>query len=358
MKSVGIITLCGNSNFGNKLQNYAIIYSLKKMNIKVETIWIENEYKSNFIKQELKKYKRFFNDYFINGKRNKKFIKFNQYLNINKKIVYNNDMKKKCNKYDYLLVGSDQVWNPSLFDNNSIFLLEDINVKKSSISASFGIEQIPKERIKDYQKNLEDFDYISVREDTGKRIVEDLTGRKDVEVLIDPTMLLTDKEWDEISIKPKQLDEQGIKKYILNYFLGNLSEARKKEINRIAKENNCSIINILDKDDPFYRSGPCEFLYLEKNAFLICTDSFHSCVFSILYNKPFIVFEREGSKNSMSTRIDTLINKFKLKNRKFNNSITKDNLNHDYTDAYAILQKEREKANKFIKKSLEIVDEN
>ena len=105
-------------------------------------------------------------------------------------------------------------------------------------------------------------------------------------------------------------------KYILNYFLGNLSPKRRKEIERVAKENNCEIINILDKNDPLYVSGPSEFLYLEKNAFLICTDSFHSSVFAILYNRPFVVFDREekGIEN-MGSRIDTLINKFKMNNR-------------------------------------------
>ena len=112
---------------------------------------------------------------------------------------------------------------------------------------------------------------------------------------------------------------------------------------RIAKENGCEVINVLDKNSPFYQTGPSEFLYLEKNAFLICTDSFHSSVFSILFNRPFIVFNREDINKSMNSRIDTLINKFELKNRQFENRITKENLHQDYTKAYEILEKEREK---------------
>ncbi len=159
------------------------------------------------------------------------------------------------------------------------------------------------------------FKEISVREEAGKKIVEDLTGRKDVEVLVDPTMLLTAEEWDNVSNKPEQLKTD---KYILNYFLGELSEKRKNEIDRIAKENGCKIINMLDSNSPFYKTGPAEFLYLEKNAFLICTDSFHACVFSILYNRPFIVFEREDNNVSMNSRIDTLLNKFHLQDRRYN----------------------------------------
>ena len=93
---------------------------------------------------------------------------------------------------------------------------------------------------------------------------------------------------------------------------GELSKERKDEIERIAKENDCEIINILDKNSPFYVCGPSEFLYLEKHAFLICTDSFHSSVFAILYNRPFVIFDREDKEENMGSRLDTLINKFKF----------------------------------------------
>lgn len=224
--------------------------------------------------------------------------------------------------------------------------------QKISFSASFGINKLPNNLVEYAKKELLKFKAISVREDAGKKIVEDLTGRKDVQVLVDPTMLLTAEEWDKVSKKPEQLKTD---KYILNYFLGELSESRKKEIYRIAKENNCEVINILDKNSPFYQTGPSEFLYLEKNAFLICTDSFHSSVFAILYNRPFVVFNRE-QKNvaSMNSRLETLINKFNLKNREFKGKMTEENLNHDYTEAYKILKKEREKSKMFLEKALAI----
>ena len=190
---------------------------------------------------------------------------------------------------------------------------------------------------------------ISVREDRGKEIIQELTGRTDVEVLVDPTMLLNADEWDKVAKKPRELKND---KYILNYFLGELSEERNNEINRIAKENNCEVINILDKQSPFYQTGPSEFLYLEKNAFLICTDSFHSSVFAILYNRPFIIFDREDKEVKMNSRIETLISKFKLVNRNYNGKITQENLEHDYTEAYKILEKEREKSNRFLEKCL------
>ena len=88
---------------------------------------------------------------------------------------------------------------------------------------------------------------------------------------------------------------------------------------------------------------------------MICTDSFHSSVFAILYNRPFIVFDRDDKSKDMSSRIDTLISKFKLKNRKYNGKeIIEENINHDYTEAYEILKNEREKSFNFIKNALDI----
>lgn len=86
---------------------------------------------------------------------------------------------------------------------------------------------------------------------------------------------------------------------------------------------------------------------------LICTDSFHSSVFAIIFNRPFIVFDRDDHNEKMNSRIDTLLSKFNLNNRKFSGNITNSLLQSDYTEAYEIL-KEQEKSITFLKKSLNI----
>lgn len=341
MKKVGIITLNGNTNFGNRLQNYALQTVIKKNNCSVDTIWFCN-YKIYF-KEKLKKIVF----YFIN-KRQYNFIYFSRKY-IKTKYYFSN---KISNKYDKFVVGSDQVWNYNYLSFNFDYLLSFSPKEKNiAYSASFGVDNIVTNYKNIFIKGLNNIKYISVREDRGKKIVEELTGRKDIEVLIDPTMLLTKNEWEKVSKKPKMLKN---KKYILNYFLGELSSERKKEIEKIAKENNCEIINILDKESPFYICGPSEFLYLEKNAFLICTDSFHSSVFAILFNRPFVVFDREDKEESMNSRIDTLLNKFELNNRRYNGKITNELLKNDYNKVYNILEIERKKANTFLKNVLDI----
>jgi len=353
MKNVAIVTCIGKSNFGNRLQNYALQKVIEDLGYNVETLEnisylndvvnYEGNYK-DYLEYKVEKEKRDYSNRF-------RIAYFEEF---DKNVKFKEGMVTALNivdtDYDYYVVGSDQVWNPHHGKLKDLDLLVGIpDSKRISYAASIGIDELP-ESVKDKAKaEWLKFKAISVREDKGKDIIEELTGRSDVQVNLDPTMLLTSEEWGKLSKRPKQLKTD---KYILNYFLGELSEQRKNEIERIAKENDCEIINILDKNGEFYETGPSEFLYLEQNAFLICTDSFHSSVFSILFNRPFIVFNREDINKSMNSRIDTLINTFKLTSRNYEGKITEDNLNHDYSEAFKILDNKRMEAKEYLRNSL------
>lgn len=346
---IGIVTINDNSNYGNRLQNYATQKMLNNLNI--DAVSLRNDPCTNTKdKYILRKIKNIFNKgtYSCYEERKRCFEEFNKNLNLSKNKI---NPYYKAKGYDYFITGSDQVWNPNFGRLREVDLLSFAKPEQRiAFSASFGIDKLPEECKGKTKEELRKFKAVSVREDKGKEIVEELTGRKDVQVLVDPTMLLTAEEWNKVSKKPKQLKTD---RYILNYFLGTLSEKREKEIERIAKDNNCEIINILDKDSPFYQTGPSEFLYLEKNAFLICTDSFHSCVFSILFKRPFIVFDREDSLVKMNSRLETLLNKFRLKNRWFKDVIEKEQLKINYEETYRILEEERKKAKEFLENAIE-----
>ena len=353
MKKVAIITINDDYNCGNRLQNYAMQEVLEKHGVKAETIY--NQKGIYGIKYKIKKVKDYIKRLVKGDKENlrhNEFIKFNKLIDSSKYAIDVEHIPNNiAKKYDYFIAGSDQIWNYTFKRMTNIdFLTFAPNEKRNSVSASIGVNQIPEELKTYYKKNLEGFNKISVREEQAKDIIEELTGRKDVEVLVDPTMMLTMDEWKKISKKPKEFKEN--EKYILNYFLGNLSEERKAEIQRVANEKKCKIINLLDKNDKFYISGPSEYLYLIEHAFLVCTDSFHSCVFSILYNKPFIIFEREDKEKDMNSRIETLFNKFELSNRRFENKIQANQLECDYNKTYEILEKERHKFNNFVERIL------
>lgn len=358
---IGVITIIDELNYGNRLQNYAVQKYLQDNNFEVQTINNINNIKPKlkikltarvrniFRKLKLKSERYIFRKNIENRKN--MFKKFNdKYINKTDFIITPTNVDNKLNEqYDFFVIGSDQVWNP-FWRLTKIDLLEfaDEN-KRVAFSASFGVNQIPDEKKKEVSEELKKFKNISVREDKGKEIVQKLTGREDVEVLIDPTMLLTKEQWENVIERPKHLKN---KKYILNYFLGDIPNKIERKINKIAKEYNCEIINILDKKSDYFETGPSEFLYLEKNAFLICTDSFHSCVFAILFDRPFIVFDRENSIANMNSRTETLLKKFNLQDKKYKGNITKDDLKHDYSKSYEILEKERDKSLNFIKKAL------
>lgn len=346
MKKAGIITLSGEYNFGNRLQNYAVQQVLQKYHLNVETIKYLglNEYKPPI----------------ENGKdkeRLKKFREFNQQIKFADQILYKEcDVPKNfSDNYDYIVMGSDQIWNftfDKIFSDKALGAFAPKN-KKISFSASFGVSYVPEKNSELYdmcKKYLNDIKSISVREDAGKEIVKELTGREDVQVLIDPTMMLDSQEWEKVMKKPRK---QIKGKFILKSFLGSFSDSAWQELKRIADENECEIIDISDKKSPFYNVGPAEFLYLEKNAFLVATDSFHSCVFATLFSTPFIVFKREDNQlESMHSRIETLLGKFGMENRIFNEKIEEELLHCDFEKVYEILEEERKKVNTFLENAL------
>lgn len=345
MKKVGIITIYDENNYGNRLQNYAVQEILKDMNFDVETIKNINLVNGeNYLKRAEK----------VMPQRREKFLKFNsENMKHTQDVVFHHEIDEKFHEnYDYFIIGSDQIWNYNFKDrfSNAVFADFAPMEKRISLSASFGISEVPKESYNLYN-GLIGMKAISVRENAGKNIVKDITGREDAVVLIDPTMMLSAEKWTTVMKKPEQLTS---KKYILKYFLGNFSEEKQKVVEKFAYDNDCEIIDILDEKS-FYATGPSEFLYLIKNAFLVITDSFHSCVFSIIFNRPFLIFDRDQERmRNMYSRIETLLQKFELNNRKFEGVIDDSHINVDYSHVDNILFKEQQKVKEFLINALNV----
>ena len=222
--------------------------------------------------------------------------------------------------------------------------------KRISVAASFGRNDIPKEHYLHIQKQIKNMTHVSVREKTAAELVYSMTGKK-VDVLIDPTLMINTEEWEGILVKP---EETVPEKYILLYFLGGISEAVNKHVSCIAEKFNLKIVDLMNSD--LNSNGPAEFLYLIKNANIIMTDSFHACVFSFLFNRPFLVFNRNGEGNNMMSRIDTLLSTFDLKRKYIQNELPANIFECDYTSGLLVLEKEREKVDRFLKKALNCND--
>ena len=226
------------------------------------------------------------------------------------------------------------------------------NIKVVSYAASFGTDTIAEKKKRRYAKYLKRMEAISVREEKGKELAEYLTGRDDICVHIDPTLLLTAEEWLPLEKRPVLYKGE---RYILKYFLGEKNKEINRELEEYAKKHNLTIIDVISKDSPYYNIGPSEFLFLERNSDLIVTDSFHSCVFAIIYKRPFVVVERkENGFQSMGSRIDTLLNKFHLENRRYTGSDLGDiaHSSIDYSNMNKILEFERNESIQYLKKYL------
>ena len=339
MAKVGIVTLNGYFNYGNRLQNYALSKSIENMGHEVITIWDKDREKiiKDFIKKQLIWIPRF--------QRYRNFMAFSR--GYTREVLLS---RKK--KLDYIVIGSDQVWNPRYIKETPYLLYESENDEVViSYAASFGCSALPPSDVKNYKDHLMKYKAISVREKVGLEILSDM-GINNAISVIDPTLLLTRNEWDVIKVIPSALKHEG--RYILKYFLGNIPKEENNAIEFFASENNMTIIDLGDQKSNFFISGPSEFISLVENAELICTDSYHACIFSFIYDKPFIVFRRKGCSNYMYSRIESLLSVFHFSDREFNGiSITCDNYMHNYTESYILLDKERKIGLDFLQRNIE-----
>lgn len=353
MKKVCIITLYGNWNYGNKLQNYALQASIQKLGYEVTSL--KNKYQQTlFEKIKYKIYK------LRSGKSNISFKeRENNFKQFNKKYMIYTPYtvtytlsKKRQKEFDTFVIGSDQVWNYGDGTISKIMFGLFTNKEKNiSYAASFGVGEIPEKYIPMYKKGLNNIESISVREEKGKKIVKQILD-KNVPVVLDPTMLLEKKEWEKLEQKPNFLCEN----YIVTYFLGNLSFEKKQEIKNIALQNNLNVIELNNyqfKD--YFDIGPSEFLYLFHHAKLVFTDSFHACVFSIIYNRPFFVYERDENINSMNSRIENLLKIFEEEKRfiKTIQEYKEDIFECNYEKTNQKFNDLKQKSIEFLKESLE-----
>ena len=206
-------------------------------------------------------------------------------------------------------------------------------------------------RKKEFQKYLNHIRCLSCREIQGVEIIKNLTGRE-ARLVLDPTLLLSKTEWEKIAKKTKYVPDG---EYLLTYFLGSVTEEYDKRIKKIANKNRLKIYNIMDLSDmDKFSTNPSEFIYLIKNAKLICTDSFHGTIFSIIFNKPYIIFERNSSMENMNSRFESLNQILELPNRNYNKIKENEIFNIDYNKINKNIEKEKIKSIEYLKKSLDL----
>jgi len=394
-KKVAIITMFyGSTNYGGVLQAYALYTVVKSFGFQCEIIrYAQSIVKENLKSVVVKKYKgksisiktffevlgdccryvkmintyfslKIYKKYILNQKlklRMKAFSEFSR-KHLETSQIYTKDTIKNSNSvYDIFICGSDQIWNKG-FD--SAYFLDFVSNDKPKIAyaPSISANQLTKEQINYMQPLLEKFTALSVREIEPQEILNKVIY-KDVKWVLDPTILLSAEYWQSVS-SPYPINQP----YVLCYILG----SRKDNWNYISQLIKImdlpvvtlpfvagnTLVGISNGDIHIYDAGPSEFLDLIRNAEYIITDSFHGSVFSILFEKKFIILKRnfETTEVNADSRIATLLKLSGLENRMIHNNLNEDilliNENIDYGEVLPKIQAMRDESLQFLKNAL------
>ena len=352
-EKIAIITITRGTNFGNRLQNYALQAVLEDHSVRPHTIRTADAVGNSLFLSKLKRLLRLPKVIITASRRRCYFKCFDiKYITIAKRIRYRGLNEHAFrDEYDAFIAGSDQIWNPTFWFNSDFdFITFADPSKRYSYAASFGISDIPQKYREAYAERLSQMKEISVREESAKEIILKLTNRHAM-VHVDPTMLLPAERYSKIEQAPRHLPD----KYLLVYTLGVFSAEYKAFVAQVAKQKNLAVVELNESpDSAYYHIGPQHFLYMLHHAEYICTDSFHGCAFSIIFHKQFTVFLRLGSENTMNSRIDTLLSKMELEDRLWGKLSLDDSLKPIPYDAVEkCLEKERVKACDYLRKIIQ-----
>lgn len=372
-KNVCIVTWFSTSNYGTCLQSYSLYIVIGKLGFNT---YISRSYRypDTVIGGIKDIVKCLIPSNLICRRNNNKMYTGDSILKIKKILevgnVYNDvtpynfwGYRRLVDKMNIFVTGSDQLWNTRNYYDPFMFLSFARNKRRIAYGTSIGIKDFQESIKPQIKEFLSKYSFIGVREESAKKVVARLTGRDDIVNVLDPTFLLTKTEWDSFC-NSNNLDFSLPENYILCYFIGNNT----KYINDIYRiSHNMSIETIIqiessenrdfviDKASIYKDGGPREFVYLIKNASIICTDSYHALVFSIIYSKRFVVFKRFPDENpdSQNSRIYDLLYKFGLTETlsRLKNDYSGNN-EIDYNSLQEKLCIERNKSLSFLEKSL------
>jgi len=330
MCDVGILTFHCADNFGAMLQAYGLKEYLRKGDADVEIVryeppfmagrhwWIPYVPRNGFQGvlysvwhggiRNLKMGRKFFErKKHMNEFRKKYLIRKGQ-----KKILFAKQFENL--PYQYYIVGSDQIWNPSItLGLKEVYfgVFENRNKKKVlSYAASLGSVALPSEYDQEFSRLINCLDAVSVREGASIPYIRQFY-KKNICAVPDPVFLLSREEWIKLE---KQPDKTG---YIFVYmteknealinYVENLSKEKELLVVKIESEAKISGENVLID----YVSGPSEFLgYIHKAEYVV-TNSFHGIAFSIIYQKKFAAFQH----SSVGERIRSILSLHGLEDR-------------------------------------------
>lgn len=370
MEKIAILTWCNEGiNYGQVLQAYAMQRIVKKMGYEPLTIrYRKPSYEENvkfmrspIIKKGYETYRGFKKAGIESWKVKMKFNKFvYRYIKQSIPCYTKEEVEDEINKNNcsILLCGSDQIWNPIAFDPVYYLDFGSEDMFRIAYSPSIAEDNLTSQNRHIFEKMIDlinRIDYVSVREESGVQILNQLT-KKEIYHLLDPTFLISRRGWEHITSKRLIKGD-----YIFCYVIGDIKQHRDNLVYISRKYNTSNIVylslenNIASKFETFLSNvGPEDFLSLIKYAKAIYTDSFHGVAISINFNKEFYACKRfEISDYNKHSRINNILNVFSLQEHYIEETFQIKKCNPiDYNEINNIIGKERKKAFHFLKKAL------
>lgn len=333
---IAVLTLPLNSNYGGILQAYALQTVLERMGHHVtvfdhfqipqqQPLWRKPFalIRRTMLKYIFKKQLRVFQERY--EKKVRPLILRNM-LDFMERHLHRVTPKHYCDlrkdwNFDAVIVGSDQVWRkeyfPEKIENAFLDFVKDKQIQRISYAASFGLNVLDftQKEIINCGKLLRMFDAVSVRETSGIKICKERLGVEAQQVL-DPALLLKKEDYVQLIEEKMPTKSRGT----LMVSILDLTDKKQKMVGVIAKQ--CGLTPFHAVRDSIYaydaplnkRIMPSVESWLQsfRDAELVITDSFHACVFSIIFHKPFIAL---GNKARGMSRFVSLLSLFGLENR-------------------------------------------
>ncbi|EHH2567856.1 polysaccharide pyruvyl transferase family protein [Vibrio parahaemolyticus] len=320
---VAVITFPLINNYGGIIQAYALMETLKELGHEPTLINLKTEgYSKALAKFLIKKYVFFFSGKYKNAKLIKKSQSLQRFIHeaitpLSSGIKNSQELKDffDNNKFDACIVGSDQVFSKmgyTNFENDySLGFITDDTIK-ISYAASFGGNDFQGDNVEFHEQNLKKFKCISVREESAISVCLDRFNADAVHVL-DPTMLVDKTKYVAFIERTNQSEKGKVFAYILDStpVINNI-------INEFALNKSFEIKEINDGNGSKKIASMEEWLGEIYNAEYVITDSFHGCVFCIIFNKPFscVVNNQRGAD-----RFYSLLRMFDLESRIFDGNV-------------------------------------
>ena len=363
---IGQLTFHASHNYGSVLQAYALSRQLMKMGHETEFINLRPIAQKKAYRTLNKRGIHFWFSLLLYPSIKRRHNEFERFINcmlpLSGAEFQNTAQLREANHvYDAYVCGGDQIWNPSCQDFEPAYFLQFLPMEDRSIKVAYapslGKSSFDADTLSNIKEWIQCFDYLSVRESTGRKILQPMTEKTVYEVC-DPVLLLSEDDWERLAVKPKYR-----RPYILVYFLEN-NHGKRNLISYLKQTLGFEVVlmneYIRDTIQPFHKacsSSPEEFVGLLMNASFIYTNSLHGTLFATLFEKPFltaIAEEQEHVSNNNDSRKIDYLQRIGLEDRLYTSGIpNKEFLLHiDYTEARKRIEEFRNASLRYLSMTL------